>query len=151
MGRDAMQRVVDGVHPAAASALGRLANNAAGADVRDMAGRTMQHLVDVAHNTDRANQTRAPLEDYRTVNGLNSLAPAIGSGINHSVTAWRTPPTPAWSEQVFEANHYDNLRHEVRTNQERQTHADHARAVIHGLHGVANLGKKPRRAPRRKA
>jgi hypothetical protein len=140
------KRAAQGAAVGAAAALGRMANNAAGADLRDVASRSMQHLVDVAHNTDRANQTPAPLADYNTVNGLNRTAPAIGSGIDHTAQALALGtvalPPPTWSERVFDANHYERLRHEVRARQTSEAHAEVARTVAHGL---ATLGSKPRR------
>jgi hypothetical protein len=126
--------------------MGHLANNAAGTDIRDMASRSMQHLVDVAHNTDRANQTRGPIMDYRTANGLNSLAPAIGSGINHMGQARLVQPQGAPPhEWGMDANHYDQLRHEVRTRQNETRAQTTHRHAAELAHNIATLGSKPRR------
>jgi uncharacterized protein YjlB len=113
-----------------------------------MASRSMQHLVDVAHNTDRANQMRAPLEDYRTVNGLNRMAPAIGSGINHTWQASHVQPH-AWEHRVFDANHYHNLRHEVRAKRAVEDHGELTRSIAHAMatHGKKSRKRAPRHAP----
>jgi hypothetical protein len=139
-------RAAQGAAVGGSAALARMANNAAGADLSDVTSRSMKHLVDVAHNTDRANQTPAPLVDYNTANGMNSLAPAIGSGIDHRGQALLVQPQGAPPhEWGMDADHYDRLRQEVRTRQNETRGQTMHRHAAELAHNIANMGSKPRR------